>query len=141
MKYIKKIGVILLLVLVVAISKINYVTAAKTAEVIKVGYFESGNFIREQDGVFYGYCVDYLEEIAKYTDWKYEFVQCTWEESLDKVESGEIDFLCNVHYTDDRAKLFLYSKEAVGTEHCLIYARTDADVYFRDGWRTNCHVT
>lgn len=132
MKYAKKIGIILLLISVFVISKINYVTAAPTAEVIKVGYFESGNFIRERDGVFYGYCVDYLEELAKYTDWKYEFIRCTWEESLDKVESGEIDFLCNVHYTDDRAKLFLYSKEEVGTEHCLIYARTDADVYFRD---------
>lgn len=133
MKYIKKTGFIILFMSLFVISRNNCVTAAaKAAEVIKVGYFESGSFISEQDGRFCGYCVDYLNEIAKYTDWEYEFVQCTWEESLDKVKSGEIDFLCNVHYTDDRAKLFLYSKESVGTEYCLIYARTDADVYFRD---------
>lgn len=132
MKYTKKIYIILLLISVFIISGIDYVTAAKATEVIKVGYFESGDFIKENDGVFSGYCVDYLEELAKHTGWKYEYVYCTWEDCLDKVENGEIDFMCTVQYTEDRAERFIFSKEEIGTEHCLIYARTDADIYFGD---------
>ena len=93
MKYNKKICIILLLISVFIISGIDYVIAARATEVIKVGYFESGDFIKENDGVFSGYCVDYLEELAKHTGWKYEYVYCTWEDCLDKVENGEIDFM------------------------------------------------
>ncbi len=132
MKYTKKLCVITLLMSVFLISRISTITAAKSTEVIKVGYFESGDFIKENDGVFSGYCVDYLEELAKHTGWKYEYVYCTWEECLDKVENGEIDFMCTVQYTEDRAERFVFSKEEIGTEHCLIYARTDADIYYGD---------
>ena len=132
MKYTKKICIILLLIAVFIISKSDYVVIAKNATVVKVGYIDAGSFIEEQDGIFSGYCVDYLEELAKYTGWEYEYVYCAWEECFDKIENGEIDFMCTVQYTEDRAERFLFSKEEIGTEHCIIYAKSDADIYYGD---------
>ncbi len=101
-------------------------------QVIRVGYVPSENFISENDGQYTGYCVDYLEEISIYTGWKYEYVSGTWEECLDRVESGEIDFLCMVQHTSERDKKFIFSKEPMGDEYGLIYARDDQDLYYKD---------
>lgn len=101
-------------------------------KVIKVGYVQGESFITESNGEYSGYCVDYLKEIAEYTGWTYEYVKGSWDECLDRVESGEVDIVCMVQYTDSRAERFLYSAVPMGNEYGLIYARDDEDVYYKD---------
>lgn len=120
----------LALILVVGMTEPRSVEA--DGEVIKVGYVQGESFITENNGEYSGYCVDYLEAIAEYTGWTYEYVKGSWDECLDRVESGEIDIVCMVQYTDSRADRFLYSSIAMGTEYGLIYARDDMDLYYRD---------
>ncbi len=101
-------------------------------QVVKVGYVPSDNFVKEKDGQYTGYCVDYLEEIAVYTGWTYEYVSGSWEECLQRVEAGEIDIVCAVQRTADREKRFLFSDKSMGDEYGLIYARDDEDIYYKD---------
>ena len=101
-------------------------------KVVKIGYVPSDNFIVENEGHYVGYCVDYLEEIAKYTGWTYEYVAGSWGECMQRVESGEIDFFSTVQYTEERAKKFIFSDESMGVEYGLIYARTDDEYYYMD---------
>ena len=43
--------------------------------VVKVGYYErEGYFEKQEDGQLYGFGVDYLQTIATYTGWEYEYV-------------------------------------------------------------------
>lgn len=105
---------------------------AADGKVIKVGFVQGESFITESNGEYSGYCVDYLEEIAEYTGWTYEYVEGSWQECLDRVENGEVDIVCMVQYTASRAESFLYSSVPMGTEYGLIYARDDADVYYKD---------
>ena len=60
-------------------------------KVVKVGAIEGNSFIEEISGVYHGYGVEYLEQIAKYTGWKYEYVFDNWENCMEMFENGEVD--------------------------------------------------
>ena len=132
--YIYKLVFMLTLIVVFALSAGVFQNTKVKAEkpVIKVGYVPGENFVKENDGQYTGYCVDYLEEIAMYTGWTYEYVSGTWEECLQRVESGEIDIVCMVQRTEDREKKLLFSNESMGDEYGLIYARNDSQIYYKD---------
>ncbi len=122
----------LILVFVIGADAFRDTGVKADSQVIKIGYVPSDNFVKEKDGHYTGYCVDYLEEIARYTGWTYEYVSGSWEECLERVETGEIDFVCMVQHTKDRAKKFIFSEQPLGDEYGLVYAKDDADIYYKD---------
>ena len=102
-------------------------------QVIRIGYDSNSNFIKDNDGKYYGYGVEYLEKIAEYTGWSYEFVKDeSWHASLDKLRNGEIDLICTAHYTEERAKEFLYSDLPLGYETSILYAKADSSISYQD---------
>lgn len=102
-------------------------------KVIRIGYDTNSNFIKESDGNFYGYGVEYLEKIAEYTGWKYEYVKDdSWQASLDKLRNGQIDLICTAHYTEERATEFLYSDIPLGYETSLLYAKPESEISYQD---------
>ncbi len=102
-------------------------------KVVRIGYDANSNFIKEKDGEFYGYGVEYLEKIAEYTGWKYEYVKDeSWHASLDKLRNGEIDVICTAHYTEERDAEFLYSDIPLGYEASLLYAPKDSEIFYQD---------
>ena len=48
----------------------------------------------------------------------------------EKLESGEIDMICQAQRTPEREERFLLSKYWAGTEACVLYARMDDDRYY-----------
>ena len=102
-------------------------------EVIRVGYDKNSNFIQGSKTSYHGYGVEYLEKIAEYTDWNYEYVEDeSWHGSLDKLRNGEIDLLCTVHYTEERAEEFVFSSIPLGYETSLLYVMTDSPISYQD---------
>ena len=70
---------------------------------IRVGYDVNASFIQENNGEYSGYGVEYLEKIAEYTGWEYEFVEYhKWSNSLENLKLGEIDLICTAHYMEER---------------------------------------
>lgn len=119
--------------LCIAMLPVGQVHTNAEEKVIRVGYDSNSNFIKDGDGNYYGYGVEYLEKIAEYTDWKYEFVKDeSWRASLDKLRNGEIDIICTAHYTDERAKEFLYSDIPLGYETSILYAKADSQISYQD---------
>ena len=109
------------------------VTAQADETVLKIGYDFNSNFIKDNNNEYYGYGVEYLEKIAEYTDWEYEYVKdSSWQESLEKLRNGEIDLICTAHYTEERAKEFLYSDIPLGYETTLLYTTTDSKLTYQD---------
>lgn len=126
---------ILTLMLVACLCLIQYGTICVKADekVIRVGYDSNSKFIQEINEEYYGYGVEYLNKIAEYTGWTYEYVKDeSWHASLDKLRNGEIDMLCTVHYTEDRAKEFVYSDIPLGYETSLLYAMPDSPIFYQD---------
>lgn len=123
----------MIIALVIAILPINQVRTKAEEKVIRVGYDSNSNFIHYDGHKYYGYGVDYLEKIAEYTGWKYEYIKDeSWHQSVDKLRNGEIDLLCTVHYTEERAKEFLFSSIPLGYETSLLYAMADSVIAYQD---------
>ena len=123
----------LIVLMCLSILPANVISAKAEEKVIRVGYDSNSNFIKENDGGYYGYGVEYLEKIAEYTGRKCVYVKDeSWHGSLDKLRNGEIDLICTAHYTEERAKEFLYSDLPLGYETSILYAKKDSDIFYQD---------
>lgn len=106
----------------------------ESKEKIKVGYIYDKNFlVRSNDGYFSGSRDEYLNEIAKYTGWEYEYISGTWSECLARLENGTIDLLGYVQYTEERAKKYEYTQKKAGIEAIGMHTkRNKENIYFED---------
>ena len=117
----------------VTLLPIGLISTRAEEKVIRIGYDANSNFIKESDGNYYGYGVEYLEKIAEYTGWKYEYVKDdSWHNCLEMLRKGEIDLICTAHYTEERAKEFLYSDIPLGYEASLLYTKADSSIAYQD---------
>ena len=129
----KKKWIVLCLVATLMLTIMPTDVRAEEKKIIRVGYDTNSNFIRYNGHEYYGYGVEYLEKIAEYTGWKYEYVKDeSWHDSLDKLRKGSIDLICTAHYTEQRAKEFIYSEFPIGYETSILYAREDSEIFYQD---------
>lgn len=91
-----------------------------------MGFDEEGNAI--------GYNVDYLNEVATISHWKYEYVPCeNWVDATDKLTRGEIDLLAPAQHTEALDEQFAYSVLTMGTEAAAIYTKvSNTDLLYED---------
>lgn len=61
-----------------------------------------------------GYAYEYLQEIAKYTGWNYEFVEMSLVDAVAAFETGDIDILPGTQYTEERAEVMDFSTDDMG---------------------------
>lgn len=88
---------------------------------VKVGWFESaGYFEKDRKNNLNGFGVDYLNAIADYTGWEYEFVEGTREECLTMLQNGEIDIMSPVR-VDLELENVQISEEIIGESFGYIY--------------------
>ena len=48
-----------------------------------------------------GYGYEYLQKVASYTGWQYEYVYGTWDELYEKLVNGEIDLMASIAYSKE----------------------------------------
>ncbi len=94
-----------------------------------------------------GYGYEYLQQLASYTGWEYEYVYGTWPELYAKLQKGEIDLLGQVTPTLDSKDNLLFSRYAAGynnfslyvkgTEHTPVHEADDLQIL--DGKRIGCY--
>ena len=94
------------------------------AKTVRVGYFKDGgkamNYISD-DSRRSGFSYEYLQNIASYTDWEFEYVYGYWDELYKKIINGQIDILTDVSYSDSRKDLFYYSENPMAEENYYLY--------------------
>ena len=101
-------------------------TENQSLKKVRVGYliypgYQEGEGDQPKSG--YGY--EYLQQIAYYAGWEYEYVNGSFNELLEMLKSGEIDIMGDLSYTEDRAKDVLFSKEEQGREYYYLFVRED----------------
>ena len=101
--------------------------SAQSAETVKVGYYFSNNFQEGMDdrAPKSGYSYEYLQKLASYTGWKYEYVYGEWDELFEKLKDGEIDLMAGVAYSEDRVDQIGYPDSEMLNETFYIYKDTD----------------
>ena len=95
---------------------------AAAADKIRSGWYEDAYNITGRHGERSGYGYEYLQAMAGYTGWNYDYVKGGWSELLASVASGDIDIMGAVSYTPERAQAMLYSEVPMGFERYYLYA-------------------
>lgn len=129
-KSILKKGVLFLAILLLCF--FTPITAHAEKKVVKIGAVAGSDFVEEYGGVYRGYGAEYMQQIAHYNDWTYVYVFDTLENIFQRLESGELDMICNIQKTEERSKKYLYSEIPLGYDYTVIYTRPDSDIYYED---------
>lgn len=95
------------------------VAEASEPEMIKVGYYEDGDYMyRNAQGEYEGYNFEFLSEISKLNGLRYEIVDTgSWQNALQLLTDGKIDILPAVYCTEERAQKMLFPDQPM----CNIY--------------------
>ena len=77
------------------------------------------------DGRRRGLVVDYLNEIAKYTGWKYEYIDTDGDTMIDEFLEGRYDLMGGNYYSPGLEKYFGYPDYNIGYSKSVLMARKD----------------
>ena len=96
-------------------------------KVVKVGYYENENFQEgaSEDAVKSGYSYEYLQKIATYNGWKYEYIYGSWSDMYDAFVKGDIDLLAGLGYAEERLEIMNYPNYPMGYESYYLFVRGD----------------
>lgn len=93
---------------------------------LRVGFAQAKGFSETaQDGSCRGLIVDYLNEIAKYTGWTYEYIEVSGEALLDAFFAGEFDLTGGTYYLPGYEDAIAYPDYDCGQSKSVLLARRD----------------
>jgi signal transduction histidine kinase/ABC-type amino acid transport substrate-binding protein len=121
---------LLLILFFLAVPKTIF--AAAPNKTIRVGVYENKPKIyTETNGKVSGFFADVLDFIAIQENWKMDYVHGSFAEGLSRLEKGDIDIMVDVAYTEDRAKIYDFTKETVLGSWGVVYVQkaTKADTF------------
>lgn len=98
---------------------------SKGQRVVRVAFPQvEGYTVTAADGTHYGLVVDFLDEIAKYTGWKYEYVEITNNNDiLSDFTAGEFELMGGTYYVDGLEKYYAYPEYNCGYSKLILLAR------------------
>ena len=138
MAYIKRLGMLFLLLLALFGCLQPIIVPVKAVDrTVRVGYIDYGDLLKQNiDGTMEGYQAEYLEEIARYTGWNYEYHYDTWENCFTMLKNGQIDLVFGAEYSKERERDFEFSAYSVGWELSVLYVRENNDQVFYEDYQS-----
>lgn len=100
--------------------------------VIKVGYYAfDGYQMMDENGERSGYGYDFLQEMARYTDWTYDYIgyDTGWAKLQEQLTDGKIDILTSARKTPEREQEYLFSAEDIGSSSGILTVRSGDTTY------------
>ncbi|WP_286167149.1 transporter substrate-binding domain-containing protein [Clostridium sp. D33t1_170424_F3] len=77
------------------------------------------------DGSRHGLVVDYLNEIAKYTGWEYEYIDADGDHMIGEFLDGKYDLMGGNYYSPGFEEYFAYPDYNIGYSKSILMARRD----------------
>lgn len=78
-----------------------------------------------EDGSHHGMLVDYLNEIAKYTGWEYEYIDTNRQTVLNEFIAGQYELMGGNYYIPGLEEYYAYPDYNMGYSRSLLFARSD----------------
>jgi len=75
-----------------------------------------------------GLFIDVLEYVARREGWRIEYVPGTWDQSLQRIEKGEIDLIACIGYSKDRASRLDFTKDFLFLDWGRVYEKIETDL-------------
>ena len=102
--------------------------AAEEPRVLRVPFPEvPGITETAADGTRQGLVVDYLNEIAKYTGWEYEYIDTDGDSMIGEFLEGKYDLMGGTYYSPGFEAYFAYPDYNIGCSKSVLMARGDDD--------------
>ncbi|SHK53538.1 Signal transduction histidine kinase [Hathewaya proteolytica DSM 3090] len=74
----------------------------------------------------------YLETIAQYARWDYEYVNTTWEKAVEMLEKGEIDLLTPITASSETKGKFDFPQATIGKLMSYLITTEECDIAYED---------
>lgn len=106
----------------------NLSVLARTSEkrVLRVAFPQvDGMSWTAEDGTHHGMLVDYLNEIAKYTGWEYEYIDTKGPAMLNEFVEGKYELMGGNYYIPALEKYYAYPNYNMEYSRSLLLARSD----------------
>lgn len=106
----------------------NLSVLARTSEkrVLRIAFPQvDGMSWTAEDGTHHGMLVDYLNEIAKYTGWEYEYIDTKGPAMLNEFVEGKYELMGGNYYIPALEKYYAYPNYNMGYSRSLLLARSD----------------
>ncbi len=103
------------------------------SETIRLGFGRfPGYYEMDKEGNRSGYGYEYLQHLAVYGNWNYEYLcyDGSWAEQQSMLEEGELDMLTGVQKTPERMEIFEFSNQAMGYSNTMITVAAGNNQYF-----------
>jgi len=120
----------LLLSLTPTLADMPEVGPAENDQPIRIGVFDNPPIVAIQNkNVPEGIAIDVLSHIAARENWRVEYVARPWDELLTLLDSGKIDLLVGIAYSEERAQRYRFSRENLLGNWGIAYARVGTGVH------------
>jgi len=106
---------------------------------IRVGFFAFDGYHEiAADGKRSGYGYDFLQKLAQYTGWTYEYIgyDKSWQEMQQMLSEGKIDILTSAQKTPERAAAFAFSEKPIGRSAVILTVRSGNERFIPGDYRT-----
>lgn len=103
-----------------------YAASSDESRVVRVGITDSpGISMIDKDGSYSGLMIDYLTEVSKYTNWKYEFVETAPDRIVDDFLAGKFDIMGGTFYLPGYEEYFGYPEYNMGHSRVILLGRNE----------------
>lgn len=105
--------------------------------VLKVGVTDAPGITEiDENGTRHGIVVDYLNEIAKYTGWEYEYIDTEGDALVEEFLEGKYDLMGGAYYQEGLEEYFAYPDYNTGYNKSVLMARRDDDSIRSYDWKS-----
>lgn len=117
-------GLVILLTMTMILAGLRISPAAEKGRLLRVAFPQMEGFtMTGEDGQHYGLVVDFLNEIAKYTGWEYEYVDVENNLIVDEFLAGKFDLMGGTYYAESYEQYFGYPEYGCGYSKMFLLAR------------------
>ena len=120
-------GIALSLLCILSVFAPAAAAASGSGRTVRAGFFAfDGYHIQGPDGKRSGYGYDFLQQLARYGGWTYEYVgyDKSWSDMQKMLADGEIDLLTSAQKTPEREEKFAFSNKAIGTSSAILTVKS-----------------
>lgn len=108
------------------VSMLQAEAAGDKGRVVRVGFYDAPGISEiDQYGNYTGLMIDYLNEIAKYTNWEYEYVETTGMDLIEDFTEGKFDLMGGTFYAPGFEEYFAYPEYTMGNGRVTLLGRKD----------------
>jgi PAS domain S-box-containing protein len=119
-----------LMIFLLIIVMVPIASSAQNEEVtIRVGVYDNPPKVYlDENGECKGFFPEIIELVARNESWNIEYVFGEWSTCLDRLESGEIDVMVDVAYSENRANIYDFNNETVFNNWGVVYITPDSTI-------------